>query len=124
MNTDHVLQRTRGKEILLLQAKDLSSYSLIVRIQNFADGLRGDLFVNSVVIVAFVECLEIERVDGLRRPEPQEVRHLGAITGNGDVVRNAFYDVLWYPTHTELAVLIVILLRMTTGAYKVCDLRP
>jgi hypothetical protein len=57
---NHVLQRAGREEVLLLEAEDLARHGLVVGIEDLADGLGGDFFVDCVVVVAFVEGLEIE----------------------------------------------------------------
>ena len=68
MAAQHVLHRAGDEEILLFEAKHLALRRHVVRIQDLADRLRGDLLLDGLMIVADVEGGEVERLDGLRTP--------------------------------------------------------
>ena len=46
----------------------LPGFRFVVGIQHFGDGLRRHLLLHGAVVVAYVEGLEVERLDGLRPP--------------------------------------------------------
>ena len=108
---------------MLLQAQDFAGFRLVVRIQDFADGLGRYLLADGVVVIAFVEGLKVEGVDCLGGPETQEVGHLRAEAGDGNIVGDAAHDVLGNPAHAEVAMIVVILLGVSAVADVVRDFR-
>jgi len=101
---------------LLLEAQDLSGYGFVVGIKNLADCFGRNFFMHGVVIVAFIEGLEIERFDRFRGPQPEKVRVICVVAGDGNVVRNTADDIRGNPTDTQSAVLVVVLLGVAAGA--------
>ena len=73
--------------------------------------------MDGVVIIALVESLKVERFHSFRRPKPQEIRHVGAISRDWNVIRDTSYYVLRYPAHTEMSMPIVIMLGMASDAH-------
>ena len=74
VDADHVLQRARHEEVLLLQPQAFACRRLVVRIQHLGQIFRIDLVLDRAVVIADVERLEVERLRRLRAPQPQEVR--------------------------------------------------
>jgi hypothetical protein len=72
MNPEHVLQRARDEEVLLLQPKLLALLQPVVRIQHFREVLRLDLPLHRAAVVAFVERGEIERLGRFGLPQPEQ----------------------------------------------------
>jgi hypothetical protein len=64
---EHVLQRARDEEILLLEPQLLAARLVVVRVEDFAQVLRDDLLIDGAVVVAAVEDREVERVGRPRR---------------------------------------------------------
>ena len=89
MMCSDVLQRARHEEVLLQQAQPLADLGLVVRVQHLGDGLRGDLVLDRLVVVAGVECVQRERLDGPRAPQRQHVAGVHAVTLDRGVVGDA-----------------------------------
>ena len=67
-DAEHILDRTRNEEVLLLETQFLAAQLLVVRVEHLAQVLGGDLLVHRPVIVAAVEYGEIERLGRLSTP--------------------------------------------------------
>ncbi len=109
-DAEHVLKGAGDEEELLLQAQFLAAQLVIVRVENLAEVLRGDLLVHRAVVVAAVEDGEIEGLGRFRPPQPQGVRRVGAITEDERVVRHAVDDLVGHPAHAQPIVLVDVLL--------------
>ena len=121
---DHVLQRAAHEEILLLQPQDLALRDLIVRVEHLRDVLRGHLVLHGAVIVAVVEGLEVERLDGLGLPEPEVVAGAHAIAEDGRVVRHAPDHVAGHPADAQPPVIVDPLLGVAAELHLARDFRP
>ena len=63
-----------------------------------------------------IESLEVEGLDGLGRPQAQEVSDVGVVSGDGNVVGDAANHVLRDPADTVVAMLVVEPLGVSTSA--------
>src|SRR5262245_57295091 len=75
----HVLQRARDEEVLLRKPQTFADLGLVVRVQHLREILRNDFVLDGRVVVARVEGLEVERLDGFGAPEPQRVARVDPI---------------------------------------------
>jgi hypothetical protein len=60
VDPDHVLQRARHEEVLLLEAQPLAPHELVVRVEDLGDVLGVHLLVHGAPVVPLVEGLEVE----------------------------------------------------------------
>ena len=124
MQADHVLQRTRDEEELLLQAQPLARLGLVVGIEHLGDRFGRDLLVDGAVVVADVERVEVERLGGFRLPQPQQVRRRDAIAGHRRVVGNPFHDPIGDPPYAIAAVLVTLPFGASAERHVVAGLGP
>ena len=57
---DHVLQGAADKEMLLLEPQAPALIGAVIGIQHLGQGFAGDFFLDSAVVVANVEGIEIK----------------------------------------------------------------
>ncbi len=86
---DDVAQGAGDEEILLHEAKFFAVLGFVVRVKNFRDGLAVIFIVNSFLVAAAVEGVEVEAFRGTGFPEAEEIDGVGAVAGDGDVVGDA-----------------------------------
>ena len=65
MDPHHVLERAGDEEVLLGEAETFPDLRLVVGVENLADRFGNNLLVDRLVVVADVEGLKIEGLDGL-----------------------------------------------------------
>src|SRR5215472_3324308 len=104
MNANHVLQRAGDEEILLLQAEALALEAFIVGIQDFRNVLREHLLSDRTLIIASVEAVKVEGFGGFRRPKPQIIRSMFAVSQNRSVIGNTVHDDVRNPAHMIFSV--------------------
>src|SRR5688572_5491216 len=73
MQAEHVLQGTRNKEKLLLQAQSLALRRFVIRIKDLGDVFGLDFCFDRAEVIALVERGEIEGFHCLGFPETQRV---------------------------------------------------
>ncbi len=112
-DAEHVLQRTRHEEVLLLEPQLLALQRLIVGIEDLRDVLGHRLAVHRTEVVAAIEAVEIEGFGCLGPPQPQSVRGVRAVAEDRRVVGDAVDDVRGDPAHAFAAVHIVPALGMS-----------
>ena len=100
------LQET--KEVLLLQAELLALGRFVVGIKDLGQVFRSDLLIHRPVIVADVECLEVEGFAGLGLPQPQDVAGVDLVAQDRGVVGNPPHRAVGNPAHPEMALLVDI----------------
>ena len=88
---DCQLNRGRYEEILLLQAKLLALHMIIAGIQNLTDGSRQIFLLHSLLVIAFIEGIQMEAVHRLCVPDPESVHKSVSVSDNRHVVRNRLY---------------------------------
>src|SRR5512137_286760 len=108
MNVDHVLERAGGKEVLLAEPEYLSDFRFVVRVEDLADRLGKDLLIHGLVVVADIEGLEVEGLDCLGPPEPEQIDHAAPVSRHRRVVGNPLDDTPGIPPDSVTALLVVI----------------
>lgn len=84
----HVVERSGGPEVLLLETELLAGHGVVVGVQDTSDFLGVCRVFDRLFIVAFVEAGEIKDTSGLTAPEANVVAVLGGVSGDGDIVGN------------------------------------
>ena len=79
----------RHEEVLLLEAQLLARGARVVRVEHLREVLAADLRVDRAPVLADLERVEVELLGGGGAPQAQEVGGLGAVAGDGHVVRHA-----------------------------------
>ena len=123
-DAQHVLQRARDEEVLLLEPELLALQGLVVRIEHLGQVFRDDLPVHGAVVVAAVEHREVERFRRLGAPQAQRVRGVVAIAEDRGVVRDAEYDLVGYPAHADLPAFVGEVLGAAAEPHLLRPLRP
>ena len=123
-DADHVPQRAGHQEVLLPKPQHLAQPRLVVRVEDLGDGLGEDLLVHGAVVVAGVEGIEVERLDGLRLPQPQQVRGVDAVAEDRGVIGDALHHSLRHPAHPVAAVLVGVRLGAPAELHFEGDLGP
>ena len=106
-DAQHVLQRARHEEVLLLEPQLLAARLLVVRVEDLGEIFAGHLLVDRAVVVAAIEGAEVEGLGRLGLPQPQRVRRVDVIAEDGRVVGNAIDDVARHPARALAAVFVV-----------------
>ncbi len=88
VTAQYVAQRAGDQKILLNQPQLLTAQQRVRRIENFRDRFRGDLLLDSVEIIAFVEDLHIEILRRTCGVEPQIINALTAVTRHRKIGRD------------------------------------
>jgi len=99
VNADHILQRAGHEEKLLLEPQLLALEVLVVRVQYLGDVLGDYLVLDGAVVVAVIECVEIERLDGLGLPQAQAVAGADAIAQDWSIIGDTLDDGIGNPSH-------------------------
>ncbi len=86
---DHALDRSGDEEILLLQAQLLALHVVVAGIEDVADRAREVLLLHCLLVVALVEGLQVEQLDGLRIPDAQRVDEAVAVADDREIVRDS-----------------------------------
>ena len=100
---DDVPERAGDEEVLLDETELLTGRHGVGRIEHLGDGLRGDLLLHGLHVVAGVEDLHVEVV---RRPcgeEPEQVHRPAAVADDGIVVGHADQEPPVQPHRVVLA---------------------
>ncbi len=87
--TEDIAQGAGDKKVLLDEAEFLAGLGLVIRVKDLGDGFAAGFFGECLAVTAAVEGLEIDFFRGARFPQPEEVDGVGAVAGDGDVVRDA-----------------------------------
>ena len=87
--SDNILNRSRYKEILLLQAEAKSLFVVVVRVKNIGDSFGKNRAFGSLFIVLSVECAEVEALYGFSLPKTECVYSLSAVADYGNIIRNS-----------------------------------
>ena len=74
VSSNHVVDRCRAEEVLLLESELLSGVGRVVGVENTCDILSLLSFSNGTVVVTGVELVEIEGASWTRSPKSQVVR--------------------------------------------------
>src|SRR5262249_38364517 len=85
------------KEIFLAQAKLLPGWGRIAGIENLGDRFGASLFRQRADVIAHVECLEAQRIDGTRRPQAQGIYVSAAPPHDRDVICDGLDGLVWGP---------------------------
>ena len=86
---DHVLQRRRHEEVLLLETQLLACVVVIIRVEHLRD-LEGALAGSQrCSILAFVELAKVKFCVGHCRPQAQRVGVQRVVPRDGNVIRNS-----------------------------------
>src|SRR5439155_157829 len=123
IDAEDVLQGTRSKEILLLEAQLFSLGRLVIGIEDLGDVLRDYFFQDGAVIVAHVERLEIERFCRLRLPQAEQVNGVDAIADYGRVKGSSTDNPIGDPADPIVPILFVTF-RSAAELDVENDLRP
>jgi hypothetical protein len=105
----------------LEQPQPLARLRLVVGVQHLGDRLRGDLVLDRLVVVAGVEGVQRERLDGARAPQRQHVARVDAVTLDGRVVGDAFQHPPRHPPDALVAGVIGVVLRVAAPLDEVVD---
>ncbi len=81
-----VLQGGRGEEELLAQTQFLSGVGIVAWVEHAGDGFRAHPVAERAHVVAAVELVEVEFLDGAGRPQAQRVRVISAAAHDRCVV--------------------------------------
>ncbi len=114
----HVLKRAAHKEVLLLEAQAAAFIGAVVGIENFGEGFGANLFLNSAVVVADVEGVEVKGFGGCGTPKPEPIAGVDLVAQHRDVVRNADGVLGGNPAGAVAAVLIGVALGAAAKAHK------
>ena len=123
VDPDHVLERARHEEVLLLEAQLLAPDPLVVRVEDLGDVLGVHLLVHRPPVVPQVEGLEVEGVDGLRLPQAQQVGGAVPVAEDRRVVGDPAHDPLRQPADGVPALLVGPRLGVAAEAHAHGDLR-
>jgi hypothetical protein len=82
MRGEDVLNARAHEEVLLLEAQLLALRRRVVRIQHAREVFGFDLVFDRGRVVAFVEVLDVERLQRARRPQAQMIDGRAAISGH------------------------------------------
>ena len=121
---DHVPKRAGDEKVLLLKAQRLALHHLIIGVEHLGDVLRMHLALNRAVVVALIECGEIERLNGFGLPEPHRIARAHAIAQDRRVIRNTPDHARGDPAHPISPLVIGIRLGVATEPDLAGDLRP
>jgi len=106
-DAQHVLQGSTHEEVLLFEAQLLAPRLLVVRVQHLGQVLAGHLLIDRAVVVAAVECAEVEGLRRLGLPQAQRVRGVHVVAEDGRVVRDGVDQSPRHPARA-LAMLFVV----------------
>src|SRR5207253_11244749 len=73
-----ILDRSRGEEIFLAQAQFLAGWGRVRGIEHAGDDLGAVLLAECRAIVAAIEGIELDRIDGAGMPQSQGIHMLAA----------------------------------------------
>ena len=124
VNADHVLKGAGNEEILLGEAQRLSDLRFVIRVEDLADRLGNHFFINRLVIVADIECLEIKGFNRLGFPEPQHVDDVFVKGRDRRVIGHAFDDPMGNPFHPKAAFFIMKGFGVPAQIHVIGDFRP
>ena len=122
--SQHVLERARHEEVLLREPQALAGLRLVVRIEHLRERLGDDLLADGAVVVADVEVLEVEGLDGLALPESQRVARVDVVAGHRDIARDPLDPVRRQPAHAHAPVRARVELGVPAEAHVPADLGP
>ena len=121
--SDNVVERGGAPEVLLLQAKllttveaiqvsyvldDMQRHSLVVRVENRRDGLSTLLIGHGALVVSRVEFLKVKlATSGLAGPETEVVASARLVSRNGYVKGNSLDNLSTLPRALLLALVIL-----------------
>src|SRR5262245_12771313 len=123
MNAHHVLERAGDEEILLLEPKLLALEACVVRIEDLAERRGAALFLDSSIVVASVERLEVERVDSLRPPQAEHIGGVHPKPQDRRIVGDPLDEPLWCPANAIVTALVGVMFSMAAKANCHCDFR-
>lgn len=117
------MERGGAPEVLLLQSKLLSSFHVVVRVQNSRDGFGSLLIGNCALILTRVEFGEVELARrSSARPQAQVVHRSSSVSWNGHIVRYGCDDLAILPRCDLLAVLIRVFVDPAVELDVNCDI--
>lgn len=106
--TDNVVQRCGNPEVLLLKTELLSTFKVVVWIQDSRDSLGALLLGNGTLIVTRVKLLEVELPGcSLGGPQSQVVGRLCSETWDRHIVGSSLNHLSTFPCGMSLAVVIL-----------------
>ena len=99
--TDEIEQRGRSEEIFLPQPQLLAGRGRVARIEHLGDRLGAHGVRKGADVVAGVEGVELQRVDGARRPQSQRIDVTTAPTDDRRVVADRLDRLVGVPDVTD-----------------------
>lgn len=120
-DVQHVLQRAGHEEVLLEEPQALARLRLVVRVQHLGDCLGRDLVLNGLVVVAGVESLQCERLNGPCAPQRQHVAGVDSVTLDRRVVRDAFQKPALHPPDAVMADVVHVALGVAAPLDQIGD---
>ena len=114
----HVLQRAADEKVLLLQAQTPAFVGPVVGIQHLGERLAAHLFLNSAVVIADVEGIEVEAFGGIGTPQPQPVADVDPIAQHRHVMGDADGVFSRDPARAVVALVIDVALGAATEAHE------
>ena len=91
ISSNHIVDRGRAEEVLLLETELLTSISGIVGIEAGCDVFGVLSFLDSTVVVGSIELIEIEVLTWARSPETQVVGVVSVETRNWGIIGHSKY---------------------------------
>ena len=85
------LQSSGYEEVLLLKSQLLACVVVVVRVEHLNEVLSEVLLLNCPSVIALVESVEREYIDGLRVPDAKSVDHVVAVAHYRHIIGNRSY---------------------------------
>ena len=85
------LKAGRYKEVLLFQTKLFTCHMIIIRVKYLNDGTCKILLLNCIVVITFVEGVQVKVYDRLCVPDTKCIYNIVVITCDRHIVRNSLY---------------------------------
>src|SRR4030043_2248485 len=96
---------------------------LIIRVQDLGD-IFGDHFVfDGAIVVAVVECSEVEGLHGLCFPEAQAIAGSDPIAEDWGIISHTLDDGIRYPAHAVATPVVRPVLGVSAERHIECQLR-
>ncbi|MNM92764.1 hypothetical protein D3C81_1051080 [compost metagenome] len=113
----HVLQRAGHEEVLLLQPQLLALLGFVIGVEHLGKVLRRHFLVHRAQVIAPVEGVEVERLGGLRAPQPQRVDRVDPVAEDRRVERHPHHRLGRHPAHAVAAPVVGVVLGMPAEAH-------
>lgn len=97
---------------------------IIVRVKHFYDVSRKVLLFYRLMIIAFIERIQMETLYRLRIPDTKRINDTIAVANDRNIIRNCFYRLITFLSEIASAVLIYINIDITAELYFFSILRP